>query len=212
MCFHGDTAILSILEPYSRSSDPLISTCAQLIRNYFSWYLHKAETGSVDCPDHIENLIDRLPKSFSPGPLTATEISMEPAGILNMLRQLSISQSNRATLLKHPRIKEMMSRLLQGKQEVETVDSVLNLLLSLLSPSSYPRLGKFKPKGKPDPKRRATEEINYQVPESLMNSLPEIVLWLENLDSQSVAKLQELRDAILHVLSTGNTGMLLVAL
>ena len=208
MHFHGDTAILSILEPYSRSSDPLISSCAQFIRNYFSWYLNKAETGSVDCPDHIEDLIDRLPKSFSPVPLTATEISVEPAGILNMLRQLSVSQSNRNTLLKHPSIKEMMSRLLQGKQEVETVTSVLNLLLGLLSPSSYPKLGRFKPKGKPDPKRRATEDINYQVPELLMKSLPEIVLWLENLDCQSVSKLQELRDAVLHVLQTGSTGRL----
>ena len=191
MRLHGNTAILDILDPYFVSSDSLISSSTKFIRNNFSWYLQNAHPGSVDCPDHIGELLEHLFQSLSPTPLTATAFSVEPSEILNMLRQLNVSPKNRTILLEHSKLQEIMSHLLQGPQEENTIFDALNLLLSFLAKV-------HKPKGKHDLTSPVKKDINH-ASVLLMKSLPHLTSWLTNLDFQS-SKLQELRDAVLHIL------------
>ena len=199
MRLHGNTAILDILVPYFVSSNSLISSCTKFIRNNFSWYLHNAHPGSVDCPDHIGELLEHLFQSLSPTPLTATAFSIEPSEILNMFRQLNVSPKNRTILLEHSKLQEIMSHLLQGPQEENTIFGALNFLLSFLSPFSIPKLAKVhKPKGKHDLTSPVKKDINH-ASVLLMKSLPHLTSWLTNLDFKS-SKLQELRDAVLHIL------------
>lgn len=198
MSFHHNTPILSILKPYFGSSDPLISSCTKFIRNNFSWYLHKSDPQAIDCCSHINELMDLLLLSFSPALLSAN-ISLDPMEILHLLQQLSVSGKNKIAIIHHCKLVEVMSHLLQGKdQEKDSIIGCFNLLLSILSPFSIPRLKANKPKGAKSTLEKKEEEIDYRL--LLLESLPHLIPWLKDVDCQSSDDLKELRDALLHLL------------
>lgn len=207
---HGGTNtsdLLSVLKPYLLSSDPLIASCAKFIRNNFSWYLYRTHPDAVICPSHIEELIQFLFASFSPSPLTATAILMEPTDVLIMLRSLCVSNENRITLLEHSKFPVAMSHLLDSKpqKEPEVVISTLNLILSLLSPLTIPLLAKVKTaKNKPANKEHSNSTDFIPL---LKKLLPHLDAWLANLDCGHSSELKELRDTVLFALGA-NTSML----
>ena len=198
MRFHPDTPILPTLEPYFACSDPMICSCTKFVRNGFSWYLHKSHPQSIDCPHHIDELMGLLMQSFNPTPLTATAISLEPMEVLHMLRQLSASEENRSVILRHPKLGEAMSHLLQGKElEKESIVYTFNLLLSILSPLSVPPLKIVKVKGATGDPGKEKKNTDYKL--MLMESLPHLVPWLSSM-ALPLDELKEHRDAVLHML------------
>ena len=115
-----------------------------------------------------------------------------------MLQQLSVSEKNRVAIIHHCKLAEVMSHLLQGKdQEKASIIGSLNLLLSILSPFSIPPL-KAVAKGVKSDLERKKEGFDYRA--MLLESLPHLVPWLKDIDCQSSDDLKELRDALLHLL------------
>ena len=206
MNIYGETDILEILEPYFNCSNPLVASCAKFIRNNFALYIHKTKPGTIDNPEHINELVDHLKASCTPSPLTATAISLEPADVLKMLRLLSISVKNRPVLIEHPKFEEIIDHLLHRSKDEEAVVHTLNLLLSLLSPTTIPMLAipkTAKGKGKQSV-LSPTFEIDdvSKLPSILLRGLPHLLEWLTSLDCHSSLRIKQLCNAVVYMLSS----------
>ena len=206
MNIYGDTDILEILKPYFNSSNPLVASCAKFIRNNFALYIHKTKPGTIDNPEHINELVDQLKASCTPSPLTAAAISLEPADILKMLQLLSVSEKNRLVLIEHPKFEEIIDYLLHKSKDEEAVVHTLNLFLRLLSPTTIPLLAIPKTvngKGKQSVLSPVfeTDDVS-KLPTILLRGLPHLLEWLTTLNCHSSLRIKQLCDAVIYVLSS----------
>ena len=208
MNIYGDTDILEILKPYFNCSNPLVASCAKFIRNNFALYIHKTKPGTIDNPEHINELVDQLKVSCTPSPLTATAISLETTDVLKMLRLLSISEKNRLALIEHPKFEEITNHLLHKSKDEEAVVHTLNLFLSLLSPTTIPMLAipktaKGKGKGKQSVLSPVFEIDDVsKLPSILLRGLPHLLEWLTTLNCHPSLRIKQLCDAVIYMLSS----------
>lgn len=196
MNIYGDTDILEILKPYFNSSNPLVASCAKFIRNNFALYIHKTKPGTIDNPEHINELVDQLKASCTPSPLTAAAISLEPADILKMLQLLSVSEKNRLVLIEHPKFEEIIDYLLHKSKDEEAFVHTLNLFLRLLSPTTIPLFAIPKTvngKGKQSVLSPVfeTDDVS-KLPTILLRGLPHLLEWLTTLNCHSSLRIKQL--------------------
>lgn len=205
MRLHHNTSITEAFTSYFNHPNSIVQLVCKLTYYQFSFYLHHANPGSIDCPDTISNYSQLLRISSESKQFAARveKLFLETTDLLRALRCLCTSPSNRQAMITNHEFQKAITNLLlrEGENEIECA---LNLLLTYLT-EGQPNERKDLAKGK---RNLQTSELPPQdsretTRKEVLSHFPEIAHQLEGVLASPHGNVENLKNlcsaVLLHI-------------
>jgi hypothetical protein len=182
MRLHPETSISETFKAYLSYPDSVVRLVCKLTYYQFSYYLHRSNPGSVDCPDTISSYAQLLGTSSDNKQFVVRveKLFMEATDLLKVLQCLCTSLNNRKSLVSNHEFRMAVSNFLLQGGEKET-ESTLDLLLTCLTEGQSMAIpGPVKGKARTSASGPSKGGNRQEARQELLTNFPEIVQQLQS--------------------------------